>query len=1245
MEDALKVVEDRKKKRQQAEVQETLDNIQKRISLALNEYEYNRKPPIPPSEVSEADTITIEDPSSLYEVLTDVKKRQKYQKQSTVVIVEYEDRIDERTQILSQIEEFFNESQSSGAQKLLEEVESEEVDLVDATAGIEEALDVAKRATDRLSALQSEMIRLLTINTQYPDTKKGRKKMEKALLKAQEEVQELTDSLVNTAADLKLTEQRRDELKMKLDAKNSEISKLKKESDKVKQLTTANNSLQRDMDNLKSVLQKTRGELEALKNMKLAPKPPPTVDGAKVAELETRVSALQKEVEDHLTAKQVLEDRLKEADAHHESEMKRLQESYEIEMNEMRDKFEDQIKSLVDVDDSFEDTGDGLDVADTVEDREDPPSPPPPPVDSSQQPPCDNPPNIQNTEDPDPAKLTNTEEPASTHEMPEGKEPEKENVLVLTSKTVSDRSPASSPLGSDSGHSGKVSVNNSSTPTMNALTVRQMETYTKEQIEKLKSELAENDRKWKAEVAEVRNRSKKTITSVKAQLVEAQNKHSQEVDTLKKDLTEKANSIAELESKYQSLENKLKLSEEEKDRITDQFEQSVSHLTEAKQALTHLQKLVVDLETQPEEVAAEMRDLISRSIQWSTPPISRPPTTMPGAVGTGEHSGLPQDVVSPKQGTSQHGTESTKSVSSRPNLTPSTVLDPQLCVRHSPYSSQASLLNFTKSATPQLSSSPVVVPMSPVQTITPPIAHGPVSLHDSSLRRSLVLSSPVGQEENDIWNNTQPIRRHQGHMSVTPAVVQLSANHPVVKEWVKAYNSVLVFKDHLADIITEHFSEDLVSALMDMDKLDFSLDSEVQGQITQMRCSLALLLHQIEHVLQEALSQAAMDHSHSKPEGTSDDNSCVLKENSKLKVEVKGLEDQLATKEKSHKLEMQRSQEAITQLESTVMSLQKEIASMRRKAKELGTNQEEIVMFTRLDSERNEKNLNEALRRGTISPDDVAEVKQTMSEYVGLQADRFAHLTRGLQQKHLQRKLLSSLEESEQTESNQEVRGRAQELQKKQQVQWSLEMNTMSLKREKLARVLTMKLSEMETTTGMFLIKPIICNSPSTLASPIITPIRKPLPRRFSIVLPQRPSKPAIPLQPDVKVVRIMRGSGSKSGDNPEDCQRHPKLKLIEKLLSQKKIRDQENIQSDKPRLTKTPPLLKKTQKDTPVREWSVITSRMEEPSIVPPSLPKLYEMDCSVKQVFPLNVKCHGTKGKTPSPLLPPIKLPETAH
>ena len=1242
MEDALKVVEDRKKKRQQAEVQETLDNIQKRISLALNEYEYNRKPTIPPSEVSETDTITIEDPSSLYEVLTDVKKRQKYQKQSTVIIVEYEDRIDERTQILSQIEEFFNESQSSGAQKLLEEVGSDEVDLVDATAGIEEALEVAKRATDRLTALQSEMIRLLTINAQYPDTKKGRKKMEKALLKAQEEVQELTDNLVNTTADLKLTEQRRDELKMKLDAKNSEISKLKKESDKVKQLTTANNSLQRDMDNLKSVLQKTRGELEGLKKIKLAPKPPPTEDDAKVAELETRVSTLQKEIEDHVTAKQVLEDRLKEADVHHESEMKRLQESFEIEMSEMRDKFEDQIKSLVDVDDPFEDTGDDLDVADTVEDAEDPP---PPPADSSRQSPCDNPPDIQNVEDSDPVELTNTEEPASAHEIPEDKEPEKENVLVLTSKTVSDRSPAPSPLNSDSGHSGKVSVNNSSTPTMNALTVRQMETYTKEQIEKLKSELAENDRKWKAEVAEVRNRSKKTITSVKAQLVEAQNKHIQEADTLKKDLAEKTNSIAELESKYQSLENKLKLSEEEKDRITDQFEQSVNHLTEAKQALTHLQKLVVDLETHPEEVAAEVRDLISRSIQWSTPPISRPPTTMPGAVGTGEHSATSLDLVPPKHGTSQHGTEPAKSVhSSRHNLTPSVVHDPQLS-RHSPYSSQASLLNFTKSTTPHLSSSPVVVPMSPVQTITPPIAHGPVSLHDSSLRRSLVLSSPVGQEENDIWNNAQPIRRHQGHMSVTPAVVQLSANHPVVKEWVKAYNSVLLFKDHLADIITEHFSEDLVSALMDMDKLDFSLDSEVQGQITQMRCSLALLLHQIEHVLQEALSQAAMDHSHSKPEGTADDDSCVVRENSELKVVVKGLEDQLATKEKSHKLEMQRSQEAITQLESTVMSLQKEIASMRRKAKELGTNQEEIVMFTRLDSERNERNLNKALRQGTISTDDVAEVKQTMSEYVGLQADRFAHLTRGLQQRHLQRKLLSSLEESEQTELSQKVRDRAQELQKKQQVQWSLEMNTMSLKREKLARVLTIKLSEMETTTGMFLIKPIICNSPSTLASPIITPIRKPLPQRLSIVLPQRPSKPAIPSQPSVKIIRIARGSGSKSGDNPEHRQGHPKLKLIEKLLSQKKIRDQEKVQGDKLKLTKTPPLLKKTQKDTAVREWSVITSRMEEPSIITPSLPKLFELDSCVKQVFPLNVKCHGTKGKIPSPTLPPIKLPETAH
>jgi hypothetical protein len=1221
---AMQAVEERRKKRKQAEVQETLDDIQKRISLALDEYEFTRKPSIPSSEKEESDTITIEDPSLLFDVLTDVKKRQKYKKQSTVVVVEYEDRIDERTQILHQIEEFFAESQSGGAQKLLEEIASEEIDLTDATASIEDALDVAKKASERLSSLQSEMIRLLSMNAQFPDTKKGRKKMEKALLKAQEEVLELTDNLVNTAADLKLAEERSTDLKKKLDSKTSEISKLKKEADKVKQLTSANSSLQRDCENLKSVLQKTRGEMESLKKAKEPPKPPPpqpVVDKSREVELEAKVAALAKELESGVAARQDLEERLKAADSQHESEMKKLQENFESEMQEMREKFEDQIKSLAEIDEPFEDDEDNID-ADLHEEEL-------PPFEPLTQP--------DKLEGPESVEEhTNTEEecippPEDPKEEPP---PPQNDVQPLAAHIVATPPHVPSPLKSDSGQSQKSSTN-SPIPTMNALTIRQMETYTREQIEKLKKELADNDRKWKEEVAETRSRSKKAMTAVKAQLVEAQNKHSQEADIFKKDLEEKRTVIDNLESRNKILESELQTAKEERDRVNGKYEQSMEHLSEVKVAMSNLQDLMASLESQPDVVPAEVRDLISRSIQWSTPPISRPPTTLPVVDDITQctatpHGPTPQPELHPLEAESVVSVESTKHTSVAHSLPVSVTPGQQ--------PSRTSLRHFVKSSTTHTPSPPVPVPMSPVPVTTPPIAHGPVSLHDSSFRRSLVLSSPTGQEEVGLLSNTQPIRRQQGHMSVTPAVVQLSADHPIVKEWTKAYNSVLLFKDHLTDIIIEHFSEDLVSVLMDIDKLDFSADGEVQGQITQMRCSLALLLHQMEQVLQEALSQAAAVHSRGEPEGSMEESAHVMRENSELKVTVQGLEEQLATKEKSHKLEIKRSQEAISQLESTVMGLQKEIALLRRTAKEHGADREEMIMFTRLDLERNERNLNKALRQGTISPNDVTDLKRNMSDYIELQADKFAHLTKGIQQKALQNTLLSSLEDVNQSELSQVRKEKAKELQEKKRVRWSMEMNTLTLKREKLARMLTVKLSEVETTSGVFLIKPIVHNSPPALHTPIITPIHKPLPQRFTLVLPRRHSKPAaLPSQPDVKVVRIV----SKSCSNNENEPKHPKMKLIEKILLQSKIRDKERLDGEEVKLARSPPLLKKTRKGVGEKQWSVSLSRSPlSPPLAHPTFPKLFEMDVCPKQSLPSRT-VHSPREKPSPTTLPPIRLP----
>ena len=87
----------------------------------------------------------------------------------------------------------------------MEEVASEEIDFEAATGELEGALQTAQSAAQRLLEIKREMGKLVAVVAAFPDTKKGRKKMEKALLKAQEEVQETSGLLLTVQAELKQT--------------------------------------------------------------------------------------------------------------------------------------------------------------------------------------------------------------------------------------------------------------------------------------------------------------------------------------------------------------------------------------------------------------------------------------------------------------------------------------------------------------------------------------------------------------------------------------------------------------------------------------------------------------------------------------------------------------------------------------------------------------------------------------------------------------------------------------------------------------------------------------------------------------------------------------------------------------------------------------------------------------------------------------------------------------------------------
>ena len=109
------------------------------------------------------------------------------------------------------------------------------------------------------------------------------------------------------------------------------------------------------------------------------------------------------------------------------------------------------------------------------------------------------------------------------------------------------------------------------------------------------------------------------------------------------------------------------------------------------------------------------------------------------------------------------------------------------------------------------------------------------------------------------------------------------------------------FKDGVVDLLSENESTaNIVEDLKSLEVHTLDRDQELSGEITQMRFSLALMLHQIEQTLQESFAMVgAMEERGGGGGGE--------KEGSKLKDMMAQMTRRLRHTEETHKIEMEES--------------------------------------------------------------------------------------------------------------------------------------------------------------------------------------------------------------------------------------------------------------------------------------------------------------------------------------------------
>ncbi|XP_067838415.1 early endosome antigen 1-like [Heptranchias perlo] len=222
------------------ELKEELERIKRRVSLVMDDYERDSKPV--QAALCRANTEFMDDLNQLKDALLDSVKRQIYQKQVTIFIVGYQEACGERHLILSHLNEFFSKHigffmSEEQLTELDDEFEFEEV-----SERVDEALNSAEHATQHLAELNQEIINYMNTAVLNKDNKKRKRKLEKSLNQATEEIQKITAKLASTHSDLEEKEQKMKELTKQNDAKNlecmhfkSQVEITKKNMEKVQQ--------------------------------------------------------------------------------------------------------------------------------------------------------------------------------------------------------------------------------------------------------------------------------------------------------------------------------------------------------------------------------------------------------------------------------------------------------------------------------------------------------------------------------------------------------------------------------------------------------------------------------------------------------------------------------------------------------------------------------------------------------------------------------------------------------------------------------------------------------------------------------------------------------------------------------------------------------------------------------------------------------------------------------------------------
>ncbi|XP_070545769.1 myosin-1B-like isoform X2 [Ptychodera flava] len=238
-----------KAKRRADETQEELDKIKTRVEKTIDAFELSEK-----FASDNKAAILVPDLIELEKIISDAITKKKYQQEVVVFIVGYEDNCTHRAKLLSQLNDFFVSTINTYDEDELMP-KRKEVDLDEISSSIQTALDTAENATQKLSEINHEMVTYVQTLTGGKGATKSKKKLEKALQQAKDDIQSLTDKLLGAQTEIEDKEDKMTMLYKQIDVKNMEIQKQKAQTEVAREKL-------KQIDELKLVISAKEDEID-----------------------------------------------------------------------------------------------------------------------------------------------------------------------------------------------------------------------------------------------------------------------------------------------------------------------------------------------------------------------------------------------------------------------------------------------------------------------------------------------------------------------------------------------------------------------------------------------------------------------------------------------------------------------------------------------------------------------------------------------------------------------------------------------------------------------------------------------------------------------------------------------------------------------------------------------------------------------------------------------------------------------